>query len=256
MFHCIIVDDLSSCVADIKQLLEENHPEFRVVGVFSDYETARREVSTMGADLIFMDVELGSQSGFDLVRELALPDSTQVIFVTAHEKYTLQALRLNALDFLVKPVNADELASSLSRFKEQHEVEASSRFPNRVKEELMGEVKRLIEEAQKPQRLVLNQLGKVVLIPFTEINYIFSDGSYSEIFTRKREKHVASFAIGEFEDMLPAEHFFRIHRSMIVNLDAISEVSTGSKPEVLLADKTVLPVARRRISRLVSALNK
>lgn len=252
MFRSVIVDDLESCISDLSLLLKQ-HPKIEIVGTFSNYEDALSAIPSLNPDLVFMDVELGNQSGFELVRALNFGENTSVIFVTAHEKYTLEALRLNAIDFLVKPVDGHELQKSLERFEERSATKST--FTSSLKNEILAEVQQLIGEKKKPQRLVINQLGKVVVLPFTSIQRVFSDGNYSEIFTKEAQKHVASFSIGELEELLPKADFFRIHRSFLVRIDAITEIKTGTNPEVVLTDKTQLPVARRRVSALLAALN-
>ncbi|MFH1196976.1 MAG: LytTR family DNA-binding domain-containing protein [bacterium] len=200
----IIIDDESLAREDLKNLLNE-FEEVEIVGEASNISEAIDAISNAGPDLIFLDIQLKDESGFELLDKID-PD-IKVIFVTAYDKYAIRAFEVNAQDYLLKPVIPDRLRLALSRINSKDENSTL-------------ELSRL--NYDDSIFLLLN--NKYSFVKISSVMVISSAGDYTEIITGNGEKKLTSKPMREWEDRLPERHFCRIHRSTIINLAHIERI--------------------------------
>jgi two-component system, LytTR family, response regulator len=196
-------------------------------------------------DLLFLDVELNGRSGFDLLAENPT-EGMAVVFITAHEQYALRALKMCAVDFLLKPFTPTEVLHALD--KATRSGLANTTGLSVLREHMMG-------GADADLSVVLHAQEGIHIIRIPDLVRCTSDGNYTEFHMLDGSRLVSSVQLGEYEEMFHTRHFFRIHRSHLVNLAHLRSVLKADGGTVVMADGTVLPIARRRKQELLETLN-
>jgi two-component system LytT family response regulator len=203
-FNVLVVDDERLARKDIISLLSV-HENMTVVGEADDVPSAIKAIEKLNPDVIFLDIQMPGDSGFDLLEKADV--DAHVIFVTAYDEYAIRAFEVNALDYLLKPVNPDRLAKALEKLEFQ-EQEAPAR----------------IRKLNYDDRLFL-LLGKhYKFLKVKTILNIMAAGDYSEVLTSDGNKSLTLKSMKEWETRLPEQHFIRIHRSTIINMEFIDRV--------------------------------
>lgn len=213
--HAVIVDDERLARRELRTLLEEGHSaEVHIVGEAASVEEAARVIQATDADLVFLDITLGRESGFDLLPRLG--DDVDVVFVTAHDHHAVRAFEVNALDYLLKPVVPGRLAISVRRLSGPASV-----LPSRL--------------LAIDDRLFLRLDDRRRFVRVSEIMAIESDGDSSRLHLGPPPSRArASKPLREWEERLPGRHFVRIHRSTIINLDFVERVDEWSHGSFLV----------------------
>jgi DNA-binding LytR/AlgR family response regulator len=230
VIRALLVDDEAPARGELRYLLAA-HPEVEIVGEAATPKEAFALAAGVPYDVVFLDVEMPGVSGLDVARLIAdQPSRPVIVFVTAHERYAVEAFAVEAFDYLLKPVEPERLA--------------------RV-------VRRLAQRA-RPARAGVEKIpvvsaGKTVLLDYDAVHYVEADGDYSRVHTYDRS-YLCTSSLRELEQALPSDQFARIHRSHLVNLAKVTAVRrTGSdRMRVALDDeqRTELDVARRQTKAL------
>ncbi|MFL5953958.1 MAG: LytR/AlgR family response regulator transcription factor [Gaiellaceae bacterium] len=228
--RALIVDDESPARSELRYLLAA-HAEIDVVGEAASAGEALELARELRYDVVFLDVEMPGLTGVEaapLVRERRDPPA--VVFVTAHERYAIDAFAVEAFDFLLKPVDPDRLSRVVERLRE-----------------------RSTENVAPVEKVAVVAGGGTELLEYDQVHYVQADGDYSRVHTYDRS-YLCTASLGELEERLPGARFVRIHRSYLVNLGKVAGVRRAAPDRfrLLLADAehTELDVARRQ-SRLL-----
>jgi two-component system LytT family response regulator len=200
----LVIDDERLARKDLISLLG-THDNITVVGEADDVPSAVKAIERLEPDVIFLDIQMPGDSGFDLLEKTEL--EAQIIFVTAYDEYAIRAFEVNALDYLLKPVNPERLAKAVERLELQREE-----TPIRIRR--LGYDDRLF--------LMLGRHFKFLKV--SSILAVSSSGDYSEVLTSDGSRGLALKSMKEWESRLPAQHFLRIHRSTIINMEFIDRV--------------------------------
>lgn len=226
--RAIIVDDERLARKEMRRLLAE-HDEIIVVGEAEDLSGALDLITTEKPNLVFLDIQLSNENGFDLLERV--DRRLNVIFVTAFDEHAIKAFEVNAIDYLVKPVNPERLARSIDRLSEP-------------RKEKPLDVRKLEYE----DRLFLDSGSRSSFLQISTIKCIAADGDYTQVITADGKKHLVAKPLKEWQQRLPEKHFVRIHRSAIVNLEFIEKVESwfGRTYQLYIRDvSTPLSVSRR-----------
>lgn len=234
----LIIDDEPLARERIKSLLADD-PEVCVAGVCGDGKAAVRMIARKAPDLVFLDIQLPELDGFEIIEALGGHPLPAIIFVTAYDKYALQAFKVHAVDYLLKPVSRPDLKRALDYFRRHRHGENHLR-------ERMTELMRDLE-AQRAQagRLILKTEGEVFCLKPAEIDWIESAGNYV-CFHVGAKTHISRETMNQVEEKLQAHNFVRIHRSAIVNFDRIRKLKPQLYGDYLveLQDGTRLTMSR------------
>lgn len=238
MINAIIVDDEPRNIRILKNLLEEFCPEVMISGEAESSETAISLIRVTQPDLVFLDIEMPFGNAFDLLDKL-MPVNFQVIFVTAFDNYALKAFRYYALDYLLKPVDIEELKTAVKKAGE------------RVKEKNMSQKLDVFIQAMKPSKNSVQKIGLPTNegLVFTNIEDIVrceASGSYTIIYLQDKQKFIVSKSLKDYEDLLPEDNFCRIHHSHIVNLAYVKKYFKGRGGYIEMNDNTTIEVATRK----------
>ncbi len=230
MIRALLVDDEAPARSELRYLLD-GHADVHVVGEAASAREALELARELAPDIVFLDVEMPGLSGVEaapLVRERTDPPA--VVFVTAHERYAVDAFAVEAFDYLLKPVDPDRLARVVERLRE-----------------------RSVEQVLPVEKVPVVSAGGTELLDYDQVHYAQADGDYSRVHTYDRV-YLCTASLGELEEKLPASRFARIHRSYLVNLSKVAGVRRVSSERLCLqladARRTELDVARRQARQL------
>lgn len=229
----VIIDDERLSRSELRLLLAD-FAEISIVGEAKNLTEAVELIRTGKPDVVFLDIQLAGENGFDLLERVER--DFKLIFVTAFDEFAIRAFEINALDYLLKPVNPERLAVTLERLTESEEK------PPAAGRKLDYEDRLLIEIGERSR-----------FVKIGSIKYIGADGDYTQVFTDDGKRHLVAKPLKEWEDRLPEKHFVRIHRSTIVNLEYIEKVETwfGRSYRIYLREtKEPLTASRRYAAQL------
>lgn len=202
-YKAIIVDDEKLALLDLKNVLSP-FEEIEIIGEANNVSSAEALINKLHPDLVFLDIQLGGETGFDLVNKI--DDEVDFVFVTAYDKYAIRAFEVNAQDYLLKPVSAERMRQTIQKLNQKiHEEADNSRRLN----------------YDDVIFLMLNNKYRFLKIDL--IVAITSDADYTTIFTVDKTKFITRKTMKEWESRLPENHFCRIHRETIVNLEYLSK---------------------------------
>jgi two-component system, LytTR family, response regulator len=229
----IIVDDERLARNDLRSLLSD-YSDIDIVGEADGVGKASELINREDPDLLFLDIQMPGESGFDLLEKTDV--RARVIFVTAFDEYAIRAFEVEAVDYLLKPVNPDRLKSALERLHREENVPKGQRLPLAYDDALL---------------LTINAHLKFLRIK--SIIYIHSARDYTEVMTNEIKKGIIHKTMAEWEQRLPEKYFCRIHRSTIVNIEYIVKIEEwfGNSYQVQLKGlETPLPMSRRYAASL------
>ncbi|MEQ9229705.1 MAG: LytTR family DNA-binding domain-containing protein [Cyclobacteriaceae bacterium] len=233
MYSAIIVDDEQYVIQDLKGLLEMNCPEVEVVATCTSSKEALGAIKAQHPQLIFMDINIDEMSGLDIVRQIELAQC-RVIFVTAHNQFAVEAFKLSAVDYLLKPVDPDELLEAVKRATSDLEKD-------QIHAQLTALAHNLVPGAQK-KKIVLTDMEGLHIIDIPEILWCHANGSYTEFVMEDGEKLTVSKHLKTYERMLTDHGLMRVHRSYLVNIFNISMIER-SKGEIRMKNNETLPIS-------------
>ena len=248
MIKALIIDDEEDCIEGLQNLLVSGHKNFVVViGSAKSVRDGIEAITLLRPDLVFLDVQIGEKTGFDLLR--ALPEiDFEIIFTTAFEKFALQAIKFSALDYLLKPIDVDELDAALMKL-----LNAESRKITADKIDL------LLQNTQKSdglfKRIIVPTISGFEFIEIGNIIRCESDNNYTTIYFKDEQKMLVSKTLKDFEELLSGYSFFRIHNSHLINLSYIKSYNKGKGGSVILTDGSEIEVSSRRKDDFMAKLS-
>jgi two-component system LytT family response regulator len=249
MIRAIIVDDELHCINRLKELLTD-HAQGRVavVGSYQTIEEGLCGIRDLIPDLLFLDIRVGDRSGFELLKE-AGAHSFEVIFTTAYDRFAVQAFRFSALDYLLKPVDREDLMDALGKM-----LNRSSAAEFRQKLEAVFENMKLSSKSQK--KISIPTITGLVMVPLGDIVRCQSEINYTIIFLQDKQKLVVAKTLKEYEELLTDYDFFRVHNSHLVNLTYIKSYQKGKGGMIRLTDGTEIEVSFRRKEEFLKKLSE
>lgn len=248
---CIIDDEPIAC-RRIERLLTEDQ-EIEIICVCNDGESAVESIEKLNPDLIFLDIQMPEMNGFEVLKSLNIELMPHVIFVTAYDRYAIQAFEVHALDYLLKPFDKKRFHQALKRAKAQV-LQDQERSSNR---ELVALLKEMKSQSHYLERLIIKSKGRVSFLKTEEIDWIEAQGKYVMIHAGE-EAHLIRDAMNNLETELDPKKFVRIHKSAIVNIDQIKELHplVHGDFRVILRDSTELTISRRYREKVDELLGK
>ncbi|TLV00767.1 LytR/AlgR family response regulator transcription factor [Dyadobacter luticola] len=253
--RAVIIDDETNAREALTNLLRIICPEVEVCGEAKNADQGIELIGKEKPDLVFLDIQMPGKTGFDLLASFEKVDFG-VIFTTAYQEYAIRAFRFSAIDYLLKPIDPDELRAAVDKFKSQ----AGSINPQQIQilQEHLDPAKapRLIERKRNDnQRIALPTAEGIHFVQMTEIIQCESLGSYTKFHLVKGPAIVVSRLLKEYEEILDNFYFFRVHQSNIINLEHIKRYVKGDGGQVWMSDNTEIEVSRRRKDEFLALLS-
>lgn len=230
-----IIDDESLAIDSLRIDLERHCPEIEIVQTFQSPTKALEFVKNQKIDILFLDIDMPIMNGLQFVEQLG-NFNFDVIFTTAYDQYALSAIKLKATDYLLKPVSIDDLKNAI--------------LP------IISKLKLNNNTNKKPQKIALSDSTGIEFIAIEQIMYCVADKNYTTFYLLNGNKKLVSKNIGEYEKLLDADNFLRIHQSSIININYINKLTKGENASVIMQDGNELSVSRAKKSELFESLQK
>ncbi len=243
----LIIDDESHIRRTLSAMLAAECPNVDVVGTADGVESGLKAIEKFHPDLVLLDIKMADGTGFDLLRR-AKPVNFRIIIITAFEEYAIKAFRFSAIDYLLKPVNADDLHEAVE--KAAGSIGQDFAMQLKVLEEnLSGK-----EPAER--KIVLRTNDAVWLVKTKEISYCEADLGYTKFFLVNRSPIMVSGNLAEYEETLRESGFFRAHKSFLVNLSEVIRFEKGDGGFLVMSNNDRVPVASRKRDELLEIFEK
>lgn len=251
MITAVIIDDDINLRNGMKGLLKLYAPEIDIIGEADDVENGAAEILNKKPQVVFLDIQLTNGTGFDILEHITNVEgkiNTNIVFITAHEKYAIKAFRFSALDFLLKPVDPDELQDVISKIKSS--IENTSSFSN---------IDLLLENISKKvdtfKRIALSTSEGIHLFEIGNIIRCESQDNYTKFYIKNQKPILISKTLKEYDELLSEHGFERIHQSHLINLAYLKAFIKSEGGYVLMQDGSQLTVSQRKRERLKELLN-
>jgi two-component system LytT family response regulator len=234
----IIIDDEESCIESLLAKIEMFVPQMKVVKTYILPQEALKEINKVDVDVVFLDIEMPNMNGITFAKKANLT-TTEIIYTTAYQKYAIDAFRVSAFDFLLKPIDRHELVKSMERLNQKL---------------LEKNIKHSRLQA-KYNKITVHTSKGMLFVPIQNILWLESDNNYTTLHLLEGQPIVASRSIGDFEEMLLEYDFYRIHHSAIINLQHLQEYVRGDGGSVILTNGKEIEVSRRRKADLMALIS-
>ena len=249
----LIVDDENKACINLKSLLLDYvDPELNIVGLANSTREAEEMAIKFTPDVLFLDIEMPNENAFGFLDRIS-PVPFEVIFVTAYDEYALRAFKLNAIDYILKPISIPELRNAYAKLKEKLS------FKKMFAEQQMSysELSEQVNNKAKSHKITLRGTNSLEVVDFSDILFVEAQSSYSRIvfFKNGVEKELLlSHPLSDYEELLPDNLFCRIHRSYLINTKQIKKLASDSTNQVMMNNGLQIPISRRRYSSLIEFL--
>ncbi len=238
MIKAVIVDDESKARENLKFIIEDNFPNIEIVKLCGTIQEAVDTIEFEKPDLVFLDIMMKGESGFDLFDKLS-NITFDVIFITAYDEYAMKALKLNAVDYLLKPIDVEDLSKAIEKVSNKKQKSSD-------KGKDLADLLNVLKPNKKINKIALPTQEGLYFVSVDDIIRCESDENYTLFYLKSGEKKLVSKTIKFFEDMLQSYNFFRCHRSSLVNLSYIKEYIRGDGGYIIMQDGSEVMVARRK----------
>ncbi|MBR9916001.1 MAG: response regulator transcription factor [Algicola sp.] len=244
MIKAVIVDDEPKAIQGLSWELTNFSKDIEIVETFSNPEEAIVYLTTNPPDCLFLDIQMPTMDGFQFLEKLPNKDFA-VVITTAYDEYAIKALKHEAIDYLLKPIDSDDLQDTILKINKFNSRVINS---SKIEEALLS-----FNEKFDKKKITINTDGKLIFLNIEDILFVESDGNYSTIVTTNNQNIVITKKLKEVDAILPDHYFFRIHNSFIVNLNKIKEF-IKSEGYVIMESNHKIPVARQRKSDFLEKL--
>jgi two-component system, LytTR family, response regulator len=241
MIPAIIIEDEPHCTERLIRLLTAHCKDIvKIAGHFSSAAAGIKGIQKLQPALVFLDVQLQNVNAFEMLQQI--PDRNfDIIFTTAHDKYAVQAFKFCAIDYLLKPIEVNALVNAVSKLASKKPADETAR-----KVAILLENLEQLKQYTAPKKIIVPTISGFEVLLVVDIIRCQSEVNYTTIFLKSKQKLVVAKTLKEFEEMLEAYNFFRIHNSHLVNLAYIRSYNKGKGGSVTLTDGSEIEVSTRR----------
>jgi two-component system LytT family response regulator len=241
----VIIDDEPYASQALVSLLKRYCPEVTIAAVCNNSKEAVQLLQETAPQLIFLDIEMPFLNGFELL-ELIAPVNFRIIFTTSYDQYAIKAIRFSALDYLLKPVDGDELKAAVKK--------ATAQVSSGIDQQLALLMSRLQEPQSAVSRIALPTLDGLQMIPVNSIIYCTASSNYTLLTLKDKQKLLVSRTLKEIEEMLSDFRFLRVHHTYLVNLLEVKKYKRGEGGTLTMSDGSSVDVSRSRKDELLKML--
>ncbi len=248
MLTAIIIDDETSSRNSLKQKLANHCADIIVIGECDNGADGINLLEEMSPDVVFLDVEMPRMNGFTMLQQLTKKDF-EIIFITAYDHYAIRAIKFSALDYLVKPIEVEDLKTALEKAAQKRKMVAGN-------ERLEMLLQNLLHDKKEMQRIAIPSMEGLQFVETANIIYLEANSNYTCFHLTNGAKITVTKTLKDFEDLLPQSVFIRIHHSYIINKNLIEKYIKGEGGQVLMKNGTLLDVARRKKEEFMKAIGQ
>lgn len=250
MITALLIDDDDNLRSGMKSLLLRYAPEIQIIGEANSVKTGVEAIENLQPQVVFLDIQMTDGTGFDILEQIAQRNgksTSHIVFITAHEQYAIKAFRFSALDFLLKPVDPEELQKVIEKIKNVL-----------VKNDDYSHIDLLLENIRKKvdnfKRIALSNSDGIHLFEVSDIIRCESEDNYTKFFIKNSKPILISRTLKEYEELLTEHGFERIHQSHLINIAYLKSYIKKDGGYVVMADDSNLPISQRKKDRLQEIL--
>lgn len=245
MIKVLLIDDEKHALVTLSHYLK-NFEEIEILDSLQDSRLAKDKIIELKPDIVFLDIEMPYLNGFEVLQQFeTLP--FKVVFTTAYDQYAIKALKLNALDYLLKPIEIDELKQAIDKYHQQELLTTTEQVSNLAK----------FTMTQMSDTLALSTLKGLIFIKIDDIMYFSASNAYTFVVMNNGDKHLVSKSLAVFEEvLLDNPIFFRVHKSYLINLKFISQYIRGEGGEIIMQDRTSVVLSRNKKQDFLNLFKK
>lgn len=251
--NVLIVDDEIEACENLKNILTEYvKQDVNILGTANSTRQAEQLIARFLPDAVFLDIEMPNENAFKFLDRIA-PFNFDVVFVTAYDEYALKAFKLNAVDYILKPISISELIMAVGKLRER--IRFKRVFTGT--DVSYAEISNLITNRSKIHKITLKDNNNIEVVDFKNIYFLEAQGSYSRVLFLKAntlKEVIMSVSLADYEEMLPPEIFYRIHKSYIINCGHVKKILKDETNQVMMSGEYTLPVSRRKFAPLLEFL--
>ena len=244
----IIIEDEKNVREGFVKLLNTFCPEIEVVNVAGDVESGIDIVMQSNFDILFLDINLPDGSGFDLLHRLKKRDFN-TIFVTAYDQYAIDAFKISAVDYLLKPVSPDLLKKAIIKVKEQAQKTTTDDIIDVTRQ-------RMHRNFSQTEKIILRGADNMQIVVIMDVIYCAAEGSYTKFYLQDNREIMVSMNLKEYEHLLEPYGFARCHHSFLINLYHVTSLQKADGGTVIMTGGISLPLSTRKKSNIVEALKE
>ena len=248
MLKAILIDDEESNISSLSMKLNKYCGDVEIMATCSNAAEGIRAIETIKPDIVFLDIEMPVMNGFVMLQQLSFKDFA-LVFVTAYNHYAINAIRYSALDYLVKPVEIEDLKASVSRA-----LEKKTRQQPALQLDVLLE--NLVPGKKNFKRLAIPTVEGIMFIKTADIIYLMASINYTHIHVTGKKKYTISRTLKDVEDVLDPAEFVRVHNSFIVNLNFVEKYIRGEGGQVVMTDGMLIDVSKRKKSSFLKAMGE
>ena len=244
MIRSIIVDDEQKSRESLKIILEDFCENVTICALCQNVAEGVQAIRDHQPDVVFLDIQMQRETGFDLLTQLNSIDF-EVIFTTAHSEYAIKAFKFSAIDYLLKPIDIEDLQNALAKVEHKQNQNISGRLEHLIQN--------LRTNTPENYKLALPTTEGLVFVQLNSILYCEASSNYTIIYTAMN-KYIVSRTLKQYEDLLTEHNFFRIHNSYLINLNAVKKYIRGEGGHVVLENDITLDVSKRKKEAFLSRI--
>lgn len=242
----VLIDDEANCLEMLALLIERYCPMLQIVGQFEDPSVAVQKIPVLKPDLVFLDVDMPVLNGFEVL-DKTKQTPFAVIFTTAHNQYAVKAFKYSAIDYLLKPIDKEDLITAVQKARLTHQTH--NQIPQR--EILLNYVNPI-----KPskERVALPTSDGIIFMNIKDIVFCESDGNYTKIYIQEGKPFTFTKTLKDMEELLHESSFYRVHHSYLVNLKQVEKYIRTDGGDIKMSNGKIIPVSRQKKEEVLGAL--
>lgn len=248
MIKAILIDDEATGLETLQLAIEKYCPDVVIKGVYQSPQQGLEGIKQIRPDLVFLDVQMPQMSGFDVL-QLASPVTFEVIFVSAHDQYAIKAIKFSALDYLLKPIDVDELIHAIKKVKERRNNKNNLYQYQSV-------LNNIQMKSGKIEKLAVPSAEGIDFFNTEDIIYCRADGSYTVIILKNNKQVLVCKNLKDFENLLVPSGFCRVHHAYLINLRHVQKYIKGEGGYVILTDNHHADISRRKKDEFLELLDR
>ena len=240
MLKAILIDDEPDCVRLLAHELAAYCPQIQVVGQTTSSEDGLRLIQILQPDVVFLDIEMPRMNGFQLLEKLGRI-SFSLVFVTAYNEFAVKAFRFSALDYLLKPIDAQDLQEAVRKAERQQRIDVRQ----------IDLLQHQLRSHHISDKIAVPYQQGVIFLPIREVIYCESDSNYTKVIATEHRSYLLTRTLREVQEVLEERNFLRVHRQYVINLDHIKLFMKGEGAYLVMSNDVSIPVARNQKEKLI-----
>ena len=240
MLKAILIDDEPDCVRLLAHELAVHCPQVQVIGQTTSSEDGLRLIQVLQPDVVFLDIEMPRLNGFQLLEKLG-SISFSLIFVTAYNEFAVKAFRFSALDYLLKPIDSEDLQQAVRKAERQQRIDARQ----------VDILRSQLHSHQLADKIAVPYQQGIIFLPINEVIYCESDSNYTKVVATQNRHYLLTRTLREVQEVLEERNFLRVHRQYVINLDHIKLFMKGEGAYLVMTNEVSIPVARNQKEKLI-----